>query len=73
MSGEASRMSSGAPVDLRQEQMPIVVADASKLGEVEVAKVCDLADVSVVVTDRSADPAVVADITAAGCEVRIAD
>jgi DeoR family transcriptional regulator of aga operon len=52
---------------------PIVVADASKLGEVEVAKVCDLADVSLVVTDRSADPAVVSDIAAAGCEVRIAD
>jgi DeoR family transcriptional regulator, aga operon transcriptional repressor len=52
---------------------PIVVADASKLGEVEVAKVCDLSEVSLIVTDRSADPAVVADIAAAGCEVRIAD
>ena len=52
---------------------PIVVADASKLGEVEVAKVCDLAEVSLVVTDVSADPAVVDEITAAGCEVRVAD
>ena len=51
---------------------PIVVADASKLGEVEVAKVCDLSEVSLVVTDPSADPAVVEEITAAGCEVRIA-
>jgi DeoR family transcriptional regulator of aga operon len=58
---------------VRAARRPIVVADASKLGEVEVAKVCDLADVSLVVTDRSADPAVVADITAAGCEVQIAD
>ena len=30
---------------------PIVVADSSKLGEIEVAKVCDLAEVSMVVTD----------------------
>jgi DeoR family transcriptional regulator of aga operon len=52
---------------------PIVVADASKLGEVEVAKVCDLAEVSMVITDASADPAVVEEITTAGCEVRIAD
>jgi DeoR family transcriptional regulator of aga operon len=51
---------------------PIVVADASKLGEVEVAKVCDLAEVSMVVTDASADPAVVEELTTAGCEVRIA-
>jgi DeoR family transcriptional regulator of aga operon len=48
---------------------PIVVADATKLGEVEVAKVCDLAEVSMLVTDRSADPALVAEIRAAGCEV----
>jgi DeoR family transcriptional regulator, aga operon transcriptional repressor len=51
---------------------PIVVADGSKLGEVEVAKVCDLGEVSMVVTDRSADPAVVADLRDAGCDVRIA-
>jgi DeoR family transcriptional regulator of aga operon len=51
---------------------PIVVADATKLGDVEVAKVCDLAEVSMLVTDRSADPALVAEITAAGCEVQLA-
>lgn len=51
---------------------PIVVADSSKLGEVEVAKVCDLAEVSMVITDAGADPAVVEEITAAGCEVRVA-
>jgi len=51
---------------------PIVVADGSKLGEVEVAKVCDLREVSTVVTDASADPAVVADLAAAGCDVQIA-
>jgi DeoR family transcriptional regulator of aga operon len=51
---------------------PIVVADGSKLGEVEVAKVCDLGEVSVVVTDASADPAVVAELRAAGCDVQVA-
>jgi DeoR family transcriptional regulator of aga operon len=51
---------------------PIVVADGSKLGEVEVAKVCDLGEVSIVVTDASADPAVVAELRDAGCDVEVA-
>jgi DeoR family transcriptional regulator of aga operon len=51
---------------------PIVVADGSKLGEVEVAKVCDLSEVSLVVTDRSADAAVVAELGEAGCAVQVA-
>jgi DeoR family transcriptional regulator of aga operon len=50
----------------------IVVADGSKLGEVEVAKVCDLGEVSMVVTDGSADPAVVAELAGAGCQVQVA-
>jgi DeoR family transcriptional regulator of aga operon len=57
---------------LLSARRPIVVADATKLGEIEVAKVCDLAEVSMLVTDRGADPAVVAEITAAGCEVELA-
>jgi DeoR family transcriptional regulator of aga operon len=51
---------------------PIVVADATKLGEVELARVCDLHEVSMLVTDRSADPAVLEDIAAAGCDVELA-
>jgi DeoR family transcriptional regulator of aga operon len=51
---------------------PIVVADGSKLGEVEVAKVCDLGEVSMVVTDTSADPTVVAELRGAGCDVQVA-
>ena len=50
----------------------VIVADGSKLGEVELAKVCDLEEVSLVVTDQTADPAVVAEIEAAGCEVELA-
>jgi DeoR family transcriptional regulator of aga operon len=51
----------------------IVVADGSKLGEVELAKVCDVAEVSAVITDRTADPAVVADLVAAGSSVEVAE
>jgi DeoR family transcriptional regulator, aga operon transcriptional repressor len=51
---------------------PIVVADGSKLGEVEVAKVCDLSEVGLVITDSTADTAVVAEIAAAGCKVEVA-
>jgi DeoR family transcriptional regulator of aga operon len=51
---------------------PIVVADATKLGEIEVAKVCDLAEISLLVTDRSADAALLSEITAAGCQVELA-
>jgi DeoR family transcriptional regulator, aga operon transcriptional repressor len=51
----------------------IVVADGSKLGEVEVAKVCDLGEVHLLVTDRSADPAIVAEISTHGCDVEVAE
>jgi DeoR family transcriptional regulator of aga operon len=57
---------------LLSARRPIVVADATKLGEIEVAKVCDLAEISMLVTDRSADPALVAEMTAAGCQVELA-
>jgi DeoR family transcriptional regulator, aga operon transcriptional repressor len=50
----------------------VVVADGSKLGEVEVAKVCDVEEVSEVVTDATADPAIVAELEAAGTTVRLA-
>jgi DeoR family transcriptional regulator, aga operon transcriptional repressor len=57
---------------LLSARRPIVVADATKLGEIEVAKVCDLAEISMLVTDRSADAALVAEMAAAGCEVELA-
>jgi DeoR family transcriptional regulator of aga operon len=50
----------------------VVVADGSKLGEVELAKVCELGEVSQLITDQTADPAVVAEIEAAGCPVEMA-
>jgi DeoR family transcriptional regulator, aga operon transcriptional repressor len=50
----------------------VIVADGSKLGEVELAKVCDIQEVSTVITDPTADPAVVSEIEAAGCTVEVA-
>ena len=48
------------------------VADGSKLGEVEVAKICELAEVSLVITDSSADPSILAELAAVECEVHVA-
>jgi len=50
----------------------VIVADGSKLGEVELAKVCDIDEVNTVVTDQTADPAVVAEIEGSGVTVEIA-
>jgi len=58
---------------LLSARRPVVVADGSKLGEVEVAKICDLSEVSLVVTDASADPSILADLAAAGCDVQVAE
>ena len=58
---------------LLSARRPVVVADGSKLGEVEVAKICDLSEVSLVVTDASADPSILADLAAVGCDVQVAD
>jgi DeoR family transcriptional regulator, aga operon transcriptional repressor len=49
----------------------IVLADGSKLGRVEVARLCDIGDVDTLVTGRSADPAVVAALRERGCDVRV--
>ena len=50
----------------------VIVADGSKVGEVELAKVCDIEEVSLLITDPTADPEVVAEIAAAGCQVELA-
>jgi DeoR family transcriptional regulator of aga operon len=58
---------------LLSARRPVVVADGSKLGEVEVAKICDLSEVSLVVTDASADPSILADLAAVDCDVQVAE
>jgi DeoR family transcriptional regulator, aga operon transcriptional repressor len=49
----------------------IVLADGSKLGRIEVAKLCDISEVDMVITGRSADPAVVKTLQERGCDVRV--
>jgi DeoR family transcriptional regulator of aga operon len=51
----------------------VIVADGSKVGEVELAKVCDIQEVSLLITDPTADSEVLALIAAAGCQVDIAN
>lgn len=50
----------------------VIVADGSKLGETELAKVCGIEEVSLVITDRTADPEVIGQLVAAGCQVEVA-
>jgi DeoR/GlpR family transcriptional regulator of sugar metabolism len=50
----------------------LVVADATKLGRVAFARICPLAEIDVLVTDRSAPADLVAAIKEAGVEVRVA-
>jgi DeoR family transcriptional regulator, aga operon transcriptional repressor len=50
----------------------VIVADGSKVGEVELAKVCDIEEVSLLITDPTADAEVLTEIAAAGCQVELA-
>ncbi|WP_426593393.1 DeoR/GlpR family DNA-binding transcription regulator [Cellulomonas sp. McL0617] len=54
-------------------QRVVVVADGSKVGRVTLAKMADLSQVHVLVTDTTADPDELARIVAAGVEVLIVD
>jgi len=49
----------------------IVLADGSKLGRVEVARLCEISDIDVLITGRSADPAVVESLRERSCDVRV--
>lgn len=51
----------------------IVLADGSKLGRVEVARLCGIDDVDLVITGGSADPAVIEALRDRGCDVRVVD
>jgi DeoR/GlpR family transcriptional regulator of sugar metabolism len=48
----------------------IAVADASKIGQVAFGHVCDLSDLDVLVTDATADDAIVDEFIVAGVDVR---
>ena len=49
----------------------VVLADGSKIGRVELAHLCDVEDVNLVVTGESADPGVVEALRERGTEVRL--
>jgi DeoR family transcriptional regulator, aga operon transcriptional repressor len=49
----------------------IVIADGSKLGRVEVARLCGIGEVDMLITGSSADPAVVEALRDRGCDVRV--
>jgi DeoR family transcriptional regulator, aga operon transcriptional repressor len=49
----------------------VVLADGSKLGMVELAQLCPIADVDLVITGESADTAAVKALREVGCEVRV--
>jgi len=49
----------------------VIVADGSKVGEVELAKICDIGEVNTLITDPSADPEVLAPVRALGCHVEV--
>jgi DeoR family transcriptional regulator, aga operon transcriptional repressor len=53
-------------------QRRVVCVDATKLGRVALAHVCDLDDVDVLLTDRHADPQIVAALRETGLEVQLA-
>lgn len=57
---------------LRSARRTIVVADATKLGAVAFVRLCPVADVDILVTDRSASPTHVAALRDAGVEVILA-
>ena len=57
---------------VRASRRAVVVADGTKLGEVEVARVCAVTDVDLLVTDSTADPDIVAQLVAAGLDVDVA-
>jgi DeoR family transcriptional regulator, aga operon transcriptional repressor len=57
---------------VRQAAQVVVVADASKLGQVKFARICDIDDVDILITDTDADPAEVEAIAEAGVDVRLA-
>ena len=57
---------------LRSARRRIVVADGSKIGEIVVARLCGLDEVTLLITGSSADTETVKELRAAGLEVMIA-
>ncbi|HEX7735211.1 MAG TPA: DeoR/GlpR family DNA-binding transcription regulator [Ktedonobacteraceae bacterium] len=58
---------------LRSARRRILVADGSKVGEVELAFLCALEDIDLLVTDSTADPVLLASLREQGLEILIAN
>jgi DeoR family transcriptional regulator of aga operon len=57
---------------IRAARRTIVLADGSKFGTVELAQLCPISDVDLVITGESADPAAIEAVRECGCEVEVA-
>lgn len=51
----------------------IVLADGSKIGTASLAHVCDIGEIDMVITDRSADARAVEELRETGVEIRVVD
>jgi len=51
----------------------VVLADGSKIGAVELARLCPVDEIDLVITGPSADPGAVEALKERGCEVRVAE
>jgi DeoR family transcriptional regulator of aga operon len=54
---------------IRRSRSVVIVADSSKIGRVAFARICELGEVSELITDRAADPAILAGLTDVGVRV----
>ncbi len=57
---------------LQAARRRIIVADGSKVGEIELAKLCSIDEIDLLITDSSADPAVLNALRERDLEVMIA-
>jgi len=57
---------------LRSARRTVILADGSKIGRIELAQLCAVDEIDMVITDESASPPVVAALRERGCEVVIA-
>ena len=54
---------------IERSRSVVVVADSSKIGLVAFAQICEVGAVDELITDRAADPAILAGLTEAGVKV----
>jgi DeoR family transcriptional regulator, aga operon transcriptional repressor len=55
----------------RRARKTVVLADATKIGRVALAQVCEMGEVDLLITDDRADKTEIAAIRSLGCEVTL--